>query len=198
MIKNLRYLCTLLLMAVAGVAWAGEKTESVALSAGSYDTDHITWSTITGITVQQLKGSSSTAVNSNYISAPRLYKGHILSFTALDGYAIKNISITVNGTYYGNSMTAGTAIDGTNVEDNTIDVARTWTSTSGGSHVVSSSAVLSFLLLDRHGYFSFFSSSLMTISSALIRAYFLSTDSSTCHGANFVEVFWIISLMASS
>ena len=74
MIKKLRYLCTLLLIAVASAAWGEEKTGFVTLSAGSYDTDHITWSSITGITVQQLKGSSSNAVNSNYISAPRLYK----------------------------------------------------------------------------------------------------------------------------
>ncbi len=140
MIKKLRYLCTLLLIAVASAAWGEEKTEPVTLSAGSYDTDHITWSSITGITVQQLKGSSSNAVNSSYISAPRLYKGHILSITASDGYAIKSISITVNGTYYGNSMTAGTVLDEdeTTVIDNTTDVAREWTSTSGGTHVVSS------------------------------------------------------------
>ena len=140
MIKKLRYLCTLLLFMIASVGWADDKTESVTLSAGSYDTDHITWSSINGITVQQLQGSSGTAVNSSYISAPRLYKGHILSFTASDGYAIKSISIIVNGTYYGNSMTAGTVLNETKttVVDNTTAVARSWTSTSGGTHVVSS------------------------------------------------------------
>ena len=38
-------------------------------------------------------------------------------------------------------------------------------------------------------YFSAFSISLITILRALIRAYFLSTDSSTCHGAKIVLVF---------
>lgn len=138
MIKKLRYLCTLLLFMIASVGWADDKTESVTLSAGSYDNDHITWSSINGITVQQLQGSSGTAVNSNYISAPRLYKGHILSFTASEGYAIKSISITVSGTYYGNSMTAGTEMNETKVTDNPDAVARTWATTSGGTHIVES------------------------------------------------------------
>ena len=67
----------------AGQAWAAEESLNVTLSNGSYSTDHIVWSELNGkITIQQLKGSSSTAVNSSYISAPRAYKGHIFSFTA--------------------------------------------------------------------------------------------------------------------
>ena len=138
MIKKLHFKLLLLLAAVvmgAGTAWGADET--ITLSNGSYSTDHITWSG-TSVEIQQQKGSSSTDVNSSYVSAPRVYKGHILSFEAKSGYKIKSISITVSGTYYGNSMTAGTSVSGNTVTDNTTDVARTWTTTSGGTHVVSS------------------------------------------------------------
>ena len=118
----------------AVAAWG--ETENITLSDGSFSTDHISWSG-TSVTIQQLKGTSSTAVNSSYISAPRVYKGHILSFEAKSGYVINSISITVSGTYYGNSMTAGTAVNNNTVTDNTTAVSRTWASTSGGTHVVS-------------------------------------------------------------
>lgn len=138
MLKNHLFKSWLLLLCliVGGVSNSWADTETITLSNGSFSTDHITWSG-TSVTVQQLKGSSSTAVNSSYVSAPRVYKGHILSFEAKTGYKIKSISITVDGTYYGNSMTAGTAVSSNTVTDNTTDVSRTWTSTSGGTHVVS-------------------------------------------------------------
>ena len=115
-----------------------DTTNNVTLANGTYSKDHIEWNLDDAIIIRQLKGSSSTAVNSSYISAPRVYKGHILSFEAVSGFAIKSISITVNGTYYGNSMTAGTAVSNNAVTDNTSEVARTWTTNSGGTHVVSS------------------------------------------------------------
>ena len=111
----------------------------VNLSGGTFADSKITWTFADGnITISQLKGTSSTAVNGNYISAPRVYKGHILSFEATNGYKISSISIEYDGTYYGNSMTAGTAISNNTVTDNTTAVSRTWATTSGGTHVVSS------------------------------------------------------------
>lgn len=119
--------------------WAAEET--VTLSSGTFSTDHITWTAANGnVTITQLKGTSSTAVNSSYVSAPRVYKGHVLSFVAAEGYKINSIEITCNSTYYGNSMTAGTAISDNVVTDNTTAVSRTWASTSGGKHVVSAVA----------------------------------------------------------
>ena len=132
-------MCLLCVSVISASAWA-DVTADVDLSKGSYDTDHITWTLDDVITIQQTKGSSSTAVNSSYISAPRVYKGHILSFEAASGYVIKSISITCSTTYYGNSMTAGIALSGNTVTDNSIAVSRTWTSTSGGTHVVSSAS----------------------------------------------------------
>ena len=115
-----------------------DTTANVTLSSGTFATDHITWSLNSAVTIQQLKGTSGTAVNSSYISAPRVYKGHVLSFVAESGYAIKSISITCNSTYYGNSMTAGTVYSNNTVTNNTTAVNRTWTSTSGGTHSISS------------------------------------------------------------
>lgn len=119
----------------AGSMFAADVT--VDLSKGSHDGSSITWSAVDGnITVQQLKGTSSTAVNANYISAPRVYKGHILAFTCKENYTITGIEITCNGTYYGNSMTAGTAVASNVVTDDATNILRTWASTSGGTHVV--------------------------------------------------------------
>lgn len=111
----------------------------VTLSGGTFADSKITWTIADGnITISQLKGTSSTAVNSSYISAPRVYKGHILSFEATNGYKISSISIKCDGTNIGNSMTAGTAISNNAVTDNTTAVSRTWATASGGTHVVSS------------------------------------------------------------
>ena len=137
--KHLRlcFACLLMTLLSIGQVWATEET--VTLSSGVFSTDHITWSAASGnITVSQLKGSSSTAVNSSYVSAPRVYKGHVLSFVAAEGYKITKIEIKVATTYYGNSMTAGTAMSGNTVTNNTTDVSRTWTTISDGTHVISS------------------------------------------------------------
>ena len=139
LLKTMLLLCALI--AGSSSVWA-DTTASLTLSGGSHSDGKITWILKDGsdnaITVQQLKGSSSTAVNSSYISAPRLYKGHILSFASAAGYFIKSISITYDGTYSGNSMTAGTVISDNNVTDNTTAVNRTWSSAENGTHVVSS------------------------------------------------------------
>ena len=136
----LRLLSVLVLVLTVGVrsAWGADPSESITLSSGTFDTDHITWAG-TSCTIQQIKASSSTAVNSSYVSAPRVYKGHILSFVAKSGYKIKSISMTVATTYYG-VLTAGTAVSSNTVTDNSTIVSRTWTTTSGGTHTISSAS----------------------------------------------------------
>ena len=139
--KKLYFLLSMLMLLAISIpsAWAADA--AVTLSSGTFSTDHITWTAADGnITITQLKGNSTTNVNSSYVSAPRVYKGHVLSFVAAEGYKINSIEITCNGTYYGNSMTAGTTISNNVVTDNTTAVSRTWTSTSGGKHVVSATA----------------------------------------------------------
>ena len=138
-LRNFLALCLVMVMTV-GLSWGQTTvTEAVSLSSGTFSSDQITWTCANGsITIQQSKGSSSTAVNSNYISAPRIYKGHVLSFIGSETCKIKKIEITVNSTYYGNSMTAGTVLSGNTVTDNTTDIVRTWGTTSGCTHVISS------------------------------------------------------------
>ena len=112
---------------------------SDTFAAGTFDTDHITWSMASGnVTMTQRQGTSGTAVNSSYATAARVYKGHYLAFVATNGYKINRIEITVATTYYGNSMTVGTAISENVVTDNTTAVSRTWTTTSGGKHIIES------------------------------------------------------------
>ena len=69
----------------------------------------LTLTTTSGITVVQAKGSSTTNVNASYntTSTLRVYKGHTLSFS---GKTIKKIEITVNGTYYGNTLQVNTGV----------------------------------------------------------------------------------------
>lgn len=134
--KSLSFLMVFCMMffTFAFAANVSAAEETVTLSAGTHDGSKITWTAADGdITITQAKLSSTTAVNSNYISAPRVYKGHVLSFEASNGIKITNISLTYTGTYYGNSVTAGTAISGTSVTG-TENITSTLSSTSGGKH----------------------------------------------------------------
>ena len=129
---------------IAAVLFAGSMfatDATVDLSKGNHDGTCITWTAADGnITIQQIKGVGA-AINSNYISAPRVYKGNVLAFKWEENYTITGIEITYNGSYYGNSMTAGTAIKGdTLVTDNPTAINRTWATTSGGTHVVSTAS----------------------------------------------------------
>lgn len=84
---------------------------SVGLSKGVFTATsgdvkaHITWAE-TYWTVVQQQGLSGTAVNQNYITAPRMYKGHYLSFEAPTGITFDSISITCTG-YIGSDVTYG-------------------------------------------------------------------------------------------
>ena len=137
--KGIRLVAVLTILFTVGVGSMWGAVVTVSLSDGEHDGTNITWTAADGnITITQSKGTSTTAVSSSYISAPRVYKGHILSFEAKDGCKIKQIDLKCNSTYYGNSMTAGTVVTNNNVTNNTSEVSRTWTTTSGGTHVVSS------------------------------------------------------------
>lgn len=110
---------------------------SVTLKDGVYDTDHITWSVLSGkIQISQNKGKSNTTVNSNYISSPRIYKGHVLAFTCAENYTITQIDITYNGTYLGTNFAVNkTCIGDTLVNDDQANFPRTLATVSGGTHV---------------------------------------------------------------
>ncbi|MBQ6286585.1 MAG: Ig-like domain-containing protein [Bacteroidales bacterium] len=80
------------------------KTEEIAGTFTSTNSN-LSLTTESGITIVQAKGTGTNAVNANYNTAStlRMYKGHTLTFS---GKTITRIEITVNGTYYGNSLSA--------------------------------------------------------------------------------------------
>ena len=57
--------------------------------------------------MKQLQGASGTTVNTSYKTAPRLYKGHYLSFEAPDGVTFDSIVVKYTGTYSGSDLTCG-------------------------------------------------------------------------------------------
>ena len=113
-------------------------SSSVDLAGGSFDSNVITWTTSDGHTTVTQTASGGTNPNSNYISTPRVYRKNVLTFTSSSGYKIASINIAYDAEYYGDSMTAGTSITNNYVDDSPSTVARTWSSASGGTHVVSS------------------------------------------------------------
>ena len=107
MIKKLRYLCTLLLMAVASVAWAAEATYTYDFSTGGVNTSGTNRWTTSYFTIIQEQGSSTTSVG-NYLTAPRWYKNHTITITPATGVdAITRIQINVSDSKYtGQDITA--------------------------------------------------------------------------------------------
>ena len=137
--KKLSFFLMAMLMSVMSFA---QTTESVVLASGVHDGSKITWTIANGnITISQLKAASSTAVNASYISAPRMYKGHIFKFETAEGYAITNIDITYNGSYYGTDLFAGTVIGNNNtVTENTTDITATYSTATGGTHKIATTS----------------------------------------------------------
>ena len=87
---------------------------TVPLGNGIYnnETKLITWWCGNGaITIQQSKATGTTAVNQTFIPAPRIYKGHILSFVCAEGIYIDEIELKYSGQYKGNSIVLGTTLD---------------------------------------------------------------------------------------
>lgn len=80
-------------------------TEQIVLSNGVYSSDDnsITWSG-TSCVITQTKGSSTNAVNSNYISAPRWYKSHAISFSSRYGLSIDKVVIVCTNTDYATAL----------------------------------------------------------------------------------------------
>ena len=128
----------LLTMMVQPGRAVGQTTADVTLSGGTFNNNVITWTFANGnITIQQLKGSSSSNPNSSYISAPRVYKQNILSFVGANGYTITKIDIKYDGSYCGTTKYAGTEISSNNVDNNTSALTPTWSTSAAGTHSIS-------------------------------------------------------------
>lgn len=135
--KKITFFLSALLISAMSFAQTTE-TITVDLTAGTHDGSQITWTEVNGnITIAQLKGTSTTAVNKSYIAAPRLYKGHILSFTCNENYTITAVNITYTGKYLGSNIQVGTTIVENVVQNNaTLFTTNLATTTKGGTHVI--------------------------------------------------------------
>lgn len=89
---NLKMIALMCLMMVLGGANVWAEEEVISLANGSFANNQITWNG-TSCSIIQSKGNSSTAPKSNYVSAPRWYSGHKVSFKANEGYKIEGAII---------------------------------------------------------------------------------------------------------
>ena len=93
-----------------------EYNETIALSKGTYSgsgkSGIITWSGTSCTFVQSNVSNKSTDVNKSYVSAPRWYKDHKVSFTANNGYAITKVVVTCTSNDYATALGNSTYSDG--------------------------------------------------------------------------------------
>ena len=105
---------TFFLAAILFAGFSMAQTEvNLELGSGSHSDGKITWKAVGGnITVSQLQGLSTSPVNANYKSAPRLYKGHILKFECAPSYTITKITmqIAADKKYVGSNIQVGNVI----------------------------------------------------------------------------------------
>ena len=114
-----------------------EVETQIDFSTGTFDSEekYITWLSIDrSISMLQLKGNGSTAVNQSHVSALRLLKGHVLHFNAGENRLIKRILITCSDKYIGSDITVGTEMQSNLVVDNPTTITRVLTTSNSGTH----------------------------------------------------------------
>lgn len=104
-------LCLLTLFGILGGshAWAAEET--IVLANGTFVSEQIVWEG-TSCSITQAKGSSSSKVNSGYISAPRWYAKHVISFAAKPGYVLESVVVTATSNDYASALKNSTYSSG--------------------------------------------------------------------------------------
>lgn len=126
-----------------------EKSDPITLANGKFvagENPTITWSG-TSCSFVQTKGQSTTPPNNSYISGPRWYKSHVISFKANTGYKITKVVVTCtnksyatalkNSTYSPAGTTSATASDA----EVTITTAGDFTITMGAKAFIKSVVV---------------------------------------------------------
>lgn len=92
-----------------GGAAATEKSETITLANGVFasgDNPTITWSG-TSCSFVQTQGTSTSKV-ANYVSNPRWYKSHVISFKANAGYKITKVVVTCTSNPYATELQKST------------------------------------------------------------------------------------------
>lgn len=120
-------LCLLTLFGILGGshAWAAEET--IVLTNGTFVSRQIVWEG-TSCSITQAKGSSSTTVNSKYISAPRWYASHVISFAAKLGYVLESVVVTATSNDYASALKNSTYSSGSSA---TVSGSKVTITTSG-------------------------------------------------------------------
>ena len=90
-----------------GIIRAEATDGTITLADGSYSSGTITWRS-EHLSIKQEQGSSTTKVNSSYVSAPRWYASHIITFTPLAGFSINSVSVTCTSPSYANALGGST------------------------------------------------------------------------------------------
>lgn len=84
----------------------GETNTTMTLANGSFSSDVITWKERGIISIEQAQGESTTKPNSSYISAPRWYKSHVITFTPQT--TITKVVITATSAAYAKVLAEST------------------------------------------------------------------------------------------
>lgn len=121
--------------------------DSITLSSGSYSgsgtTGKIVWSG-NNCSITQTKGSSSTNVSSSYVSAPRWYQSHVISFASSTA-TIKTVVVVCTSTTYATALKNSTYSTGASatVSSSTVTITASgdFTITMGAQSRISSITV---------------------------------------------------------
>ena len=90
---NLKMIALMCLMMVLGGANVWAEEEVISLANGSFANKQITW-TGTSCSIIQSQNGAQANPSASYISTPRWYSGHKVSFKANEGYKIEGAIIT--------------------------------------------------------------------------------------------------------
>lgn len=120
-------LCLLTLFGILGGshAWAAEET--IDLTKGTFVSQQIVWEG-TSCSITQAKGLSSNPVNSKYISAPRWYASHVISFAAKPRYVLESVVVTATSNDYATAFKKSTYSSGSSA---TVSGSKVTITTSG-------------------------------------------------------------------
>lgn len=95
---NLKMIALMCLMMVLGGANVWAEEEVISLANGSFANNQITWNG-TSCSIVQSTGTNTNKPSSKYVSEPRWYQGHVVSFEAKEGYKIEGAKITNQDKY---------------------------------------------------------------------------------------------------
>ena len=141
-LKFLLMLCMIFCTGGSNVAFAEEET--ISLSKGTYSDQQIVWEG-TSCTITQSKGKAQTPPNLSYISAPRWYQNHVISFSAKDNYTLSSVTVVATSNDYATELKNSTYSDGASasVSSSTVTITTNgdFTITMGAKSFISSITV---------------------------------------------------------